>query len=202
MPLSKNPTKQQLLKLYHEKGKSMRAIADMWGCSVHRIEHWMNHHGIRRRSISDAIYLKHNPDGDPFSFDPPRTPEEWKLFGIGIGLYWGEGTKANKSAVRLGNTDPDLLKTFLTFLVRFFHIKRTDCRFGLQIFTDTDPEKALDFWSKKLKIHRRQFYKVTVTVSGSLGTYRQKNQNGVVTIYYCNYKLRDMLVGFLPKTVA
>lgn len=34
-----------------------------------------------------------------------------------------------------------------------------------------------------------------VTKSGSIGTYRSKNRYGVVTIYFGNTKLRDILVG-------
>jgi hypothetical protein len=197
MPNSQHLSKKQLIKWYVQEGKSMRAIADMLGCSVHKVEGGLKKYDIKRRSISDAIYLKHNPDGDPFQFDPPRTNAEWRLFGMGIGLYWGEGTKANKHAVRLGNTDPALLGVFLDFLIRFYRIRQVDCRFGLQIFTDMDPSKALDFWSKKLKIHKRQFYKPTITISGSIGTYRQKSRYGVLTIYYSNCRLRDALINSL-----
>lgn len=175
----------------------MKEISTQLNCSVHTVEYWLKKYAIPRRSISDAIYRMHHPKGDPFTLQSPITIEDFLLYGIGIGLYWGEGTKANLSAIRLGNTDPELLKIFLQFLVRFFGIQAKDCRFGLQIFTDINPEEALDFWSKKLKIHRRQFYKVTVTQSGSLGTYRKKSQYGVVTIYYQNKKLRDILVHLL-----
>lgn len=118
---------------------------------------------------------------------------------MGLGLYWGEGTKAAKNSIRLGNTDPRLIFRFIEFLVSFFAISKTDLRFGLQIFTDINPRTALDFWVKELKINRKQFYKITVTKSRSLGTYRQKSQFGVLTVYYLNKKARDILVGSLPK---
>lgn len=191
-------TKEELQRFYVHERKSMKQIADQLRCSLHKVEYWLNKYRMPRRSISDSVYIRNHPKGDPFRFDPPRTTADWKLFGMGIGLYWGEGTKANKYAIRLGNTDPELIKTFLTFLIRFFRIKRADCHFGLQVFSDMEPAKALDFWSKKLKIHKRQFYKVTVTRSGSIGTYRQKSQYGVITVYYHNRKLRDRLVALLP----
>ena len=75
----------------------------------------MNKYGIKRRSISDAIYEKHNPNGDPFSIKEVTTIEEAKLYGLGVGVYWGEGNKANKHSVRLGNTDPDLILRFVDF---------------------------------------------------------------------------------------
>lgn len=191
--------KADLERLYMKEKKSMKEIAIIMHCSTNKIQYWLNKHQIPRRSISDAIYHWHNPKGDPFIFDPPKSVKDWKLFGIGIGLYWGEGTKADRVTVRLGNTDPALLDVFLRFLIRFFNIKKEDCRFGLQIFTDVDPHNALDFWTKRLKIRKRQFFKVTITPSGSIGTYRKKSQYGVLTIYYNNKKLRDLLIDLLVQ---
>src|SRR3989344_800394 len=98
-----------LFNLYFNKGKSMQDIADILGCSLHKVSYWMGKHVLLTRSKSDAMYLKHNPDGDPFLLRLPKTIAEAKLFGLGIGLYWGEGTKASLSSVRLGNTDPALI---------------------------------------------------------------------------------------------
>jgi hypothetical protein len=190
--------KKKLEILYFGKGKSMQDIAISLQCSLHKVKYWIDKHKIKTRSISDAIYLKQNPDGDPFTFRLPRNFEEAKLFGMGIGLYWGEGTKADKASVRLGNTDPELIKKFITFLVTFFGIEKQDLKFGLQIFTDIDVEEAMDFWRKKLIIQRSQFYKPIVTKSGSLGTYRKKSEYGVLTVMYHNTKLRNLLVSLVP----
>ncbi|MEK7557139.1 MAG: hypothetical protein AAB538_04135, partial [Patescibacteria group bacterium] len=135
--------------------------------------------------------------GDPFTFKPPRTLGEYKLLGLGLGLYWGEGTKSNKHAIRLGNSDPALLNMFIRFLTKIFDVKKEDLRFGLQTFTDISSKQALDFWVKMLKVKRTQFQKPVVTISGSIGTYRQKSQYGVVTLYYHNKKARDLLMGML-----
>lgn len=191
-------TKKTLVKLYVTQQLSMQEIAQQLHCSVHQVQYWMQRYGISRRSMSDAIYIKHHPSGDPFHFRKPRTANEIFLFGLGIGLYWGEGTKANLASVRLGNTDPNLLNTFLKFMEKFFAVKRRDFRFGLQLFSDMNVKKALDFWRKKLKIRQNQFYKVTVTKTGSIGTYRKKSLYGVLTVYYNNKKLRDLLVSLLP----
>jgi hypothetical protein len=118
---------------------------------------------------------------------------------VGIGLYWGEGNKANKYAVRLGNTDPELIKVFMKFLVEIFDVKVNDMRFQLQTFTDIDTETALHYWTKVLKVDKSQFYKVHVTISGSIGTYKKRSKYGVVTVYYHNKKLRDILVEMLPR---
>ncbi|MBI2506605.1 MAG: hypothetical protein HYY99_01395 [Candidatus Colwellbacteria bacterium] len=176
----------------------MQEIADLLGYSLHKVAYWMEKHRVPSRSRSDAMYIKHNPNGDPFLFQPPRTFKEAKLFGMGLGLYWGEGTKSNLNAIRLGNTDPELIKVFIKFLEKFFNIRRRDIKFGLQIFTDINPEEAMDFWIKHLRIGRTQMYKPIITKSGSIGTYKKKSEHGVIMVIYNNTKARKLLGSILP----
>ncbi len=190
--------KSTLSILYLEQKKSMREIADKFNCSQNTISYWIQKYKIPTRSHGEATYVKRNPAGDPFSFHKPKTLEEINLFGLGIGLYWGEGNKTNLNSVRLGNTDPALIEVFIRFLVLTFNIDRDDLKFGLQLFTDIDPAIALDFWIKKLNIHRDQINRPIVTKARSLGTYRKKSQYGVMTVMYHNKKLRDLLIGLLP----
>lgn len=189
--------KVKLEQLYLKKGKSMQEIATMLGCSVNKVQYWLNKNAIPIRSISDAVYLKNNPNGDPFLLKKPDSLETAFLFGLGVGLYWGEGTKANKASVRLGNTDPALLSAFILFLEEVFSLKRSQLKFGLQIFSDMSAEDGLDFWSKTLRIKKSQFYKTIITPYRSIGTYRQKTKYGVLTVYFHNRKLRDVLVELL-----
>jgi len=72
-------------------------------------------------------------------------------------LYWGEGNKANRSTVRLGNSDPMLLIKFIEFLEKFFNINKKDLKFHLQIFSDIDINEAIIYWAKKLKINKDHF---------------------------------------------
>jgi hypothetical protein len=192
-------TEEDLRQRYTLDQSSMQEIAIALGCSVNRVVYWMNKFEIPRRTISDAIYQKNNPNGDPFKIKTPLTKADSKLMGMGIGLYWGEGNKANKHSVRLGNTDPDLIKTFMRFLIELFGVQKDDLRFGLQIFTDIDPEIALHYWTEQLGVEGSQFGKITVTISGSIGTYRKKSLYGVVTVMYHNKKLRDTIVQMLPR---
>ncbi len=194
-------SKKKLEYLYLTRGKSMKEIAQIQACSVNGVQYWIKKYNIKTRSISDAVYLKNNPNGDPFHLRQPESLEEATLFGMGVGLYWGEGTKASTSSVRLGNTDPILIDTFIQFLEKFFSLRRSQLKFGLQLFSDMSEDEGLDFWSKTLRIEKTQFYKVIVTPYRSLGTYRKKSKHGVITIYFHNRKLRDILVKLLRKNV-
>jgi len=177
----------------------MQEIAELQKCSLHKVAYWMTFYQIERRSKSDAVYLKNNPNGDPFKFKFPRSMQDAKIFGYGIGLYAGEGTKADKTSVRLGNTNPAIIFNFMHFLENIFKVQRKDFKFGLQLFTDIKEDVALDFWCKYLKVKGTQFYKTTFTKSGSMGTYRKKSEFGVVTLYYHNKHLRDMLCGLVQN---
>jgi hypothetical protein len=85
--------KKQLIRLYRH-GFSSKEIAEKLGFSENKINYWLKQFKIPKRSISEAIYLKHNPNGDPFQIKKNLTPEEIKLLGLGLGLYWGkEGKK-------------------------------------------------------------------------------------------------------------
>ncbi len=188
-----------LRDLYISKGLSVRVIANQYSCSQQKVNYWLAKYGIPKRTISEAIYLERNPDGDPFKFKHPVTEKEWFLFGLGVGLYWGEGTKRSPDSIRLGNTDPDLVMRFVEFLSKFYGIKPDKFRFGLQIFSDMSPREALRFWADKLSMPTSQFMKVIVTPARSLGTYREKTKHGVLTVYVSNIKLRNLLVGEIEK---
>lgn len=200
---SKAVHKEKIPRIYLEnyylrKHQSMQEIADTLRCSLHKVAYWMEKYKIKSRPRSEAMYVKYNPHGDPFRFQIPQTIEEAKLFGLGLGLYWGEGTKASQYAIRLGNADSQLIKKFIEFLAKFFNIKKEELQFGLQIFSDINSEIALDFWIKTLRIRRSQIYKPIITKSGSVGTYRHKSKYGVLTVMYHNKKLRELIGKLLP----
>jgi len=187
-------TRESLVLLYCKKGLSVPAIASRLHCSEHKVNYWLSKFNITKRSISDALYKKWNPHGDPFSVRRPKTVEEGILYGLGVGLYWGEGTKASKSSIKLGNTDPELMRMFVKFLVVFYAIDRKRLRFALQVFGDMDVEASVRYWVRALSVSRKQFYrKIIVTPHRGIGNYRKKTKYGVLTVYFNNTKLCDIL---------
>jgi hypothetical protein len=196
------PSENRLKSLYIGRGKSAFEISREFGCSEHKVNYWLRKYNIPKRSIADAMYRKNNPDGDPFRLKKIKTLEDAKLCGLGLGLYWGEGNKKNKNSIRLGNTDPKLIKKFLDFLVKILGISKNKLKFGLQIFSDMPSNKTLNFWLNNLSkygINKRQFFKTTVTPSRSLGNYREKSKYGVLTVHFCNTKLKKIIDNMLPK---
>lgn len=186
--------------LYLKEKKSVFEISRLLSCSENKVNYWLKKYCIPKRSISEAVYVKKNPKGDPFKIKLNLNKGEEKLLGIGLGLYWGEGNKKNKVSIRLGNTDPALIRNFIDFLVIICGVKKDDIDFNLLIFSDINPLEAKEFWIKELKINQRQIRgKITVIKSGSIGTYKQKAKNGVLILQYHNKKLRDIVCGMIDK---
>ena len=188
-----------LRREYVERQQSIAQISKRLGTTEGRVNYWLKTYGIPRRTRSEAVYIRNHPDGDPFCVKEIKTPKEKWLQGLGLGLYWGEGNKKCIHSVRLGNTDPQLLRHFKQFLVELYGVDPSSLKYGLQIFTDIDAVDAINYWQKEMNASAEQFYKPTVTISGKIGTYRHKSKNGVLTLYYHNKKLRDILVGQLPR---
>ena len=187
-------SRDSLYLLYVSDNLSMSQIANKLACSVNKVDYWMRRYDIPRRTRSEALYALNNPNGDPFLLKSSMDANDRELYGIGMGLYWGEGTKASKNSVRIGNSDPGVILIFMRFLEQIYNVKKDVLRFGMQLFTDCDTERALDYWCNKLSVNRSQFYKIHVTISGRIGTYRKKNEYGVVTLYFHNTRLQKMLV--------
>ncbi|PJA87064.1 MAG: hypothetical protein CO141_01410 [Candidatus Moranbacteria bacterium CG_4_9_14_3_um_filter_42_9] len=188
-----------LEKYYIKEKKSVSAIAKILQKSETGINYWIKKYKIEKRTISEAVYLKNNPNGDPFKIKNPKSLYLSELKGIGLGLYWGEGNKKNKNSIKLANTDPDLIKKFIEFLVKILGFDKNSMKFSLQVFGDINSAEAKNYWINQLKIKPGQFCKkVTITKSGKAGTYRGKNKHGVLTIYCHNTKLRNIIVNMLP----
>lgn len=191
--------KEELERFYFVEGHSMQQTAEKFNCSVNKVVYWMDRYKLARRTRSDANYLLYNPNGDPFQYKKPDTPYLQILYGMGLGIYWGEGTKANKNSVRVGNTDVYLIQTFLEFLIKIYSIDQSKLRFSLQLFDDIDPDEALEYWISNLGYVSNQFSKPHITKSIRKGTYGKRSKYGVLTLHFHNTKLRNILIDSLPK---
>lgn len=189
--------KNDLIKLYNIY--SSAEIAKIKKCSVGQVNYWLERYWIKKRTISEAIYKKHNPGGDPFNFHRPKNITEATLYGLGIGLYWGEGAKRGMGAVRLSNTDVRLVRKFIEFLEKIFDVDKSKLRFSIQIFDDILPDKALNYWTKELNVSKKQFYKTIISKARGEGTYRYKSEYGVVIIYFNNIKLKRLICEMIEN---
>lgn len=66
-------------------------------------------------------------------------------------LYLGEGTKKNDETA-IGNSDPLILKFFITILKKVYNVKDEQIRWQLNLRADQNPEEMKIFWAKELKL--------------------------------------------------
>ena len=190
---------KELNHLYVEGGLSASQIACVLNCSNNKVNYWLEKHGIKKRSISEAVYRLKNPSGDPFLIKEPRNQDDSLLLGLGLGLYWGEGLKRGRGGMRLTNTDPHLVRKFMEFLERMCGVEKSRLRFSVQVFEDLNPEIALRYWANELSVGLDQFYKPVVSRVRGPGTYRNKSQHGVVIVYFNNVRLKEKMCEMIDK---
>ncbi len=190
-------TKDDLVRLYCDEKHSMQDIARQLGCSQTKIAYWMTKFGVPKRDWSEATYIQRNPDGDPFSIKLPETPEEWRLFGVGLGLHMGEGAKTGW-AVSLVNNNPGIHRTFIRFLEHICGVDRKDLRADLIIFRDCDIEGSLTWWSQQLDLDASQFSRPHIRESRG-GTYSRKSQYGTLTVRFDNVKLKNIIAQWCSE---
>jgi hypothetical protein len=195
------PVKEELEAFYLE-GKSMFEISQILDCSVHKVVYWMEKYGIKRRNHSEASYLKLNPNGDPFQIKTELLLEEAYLFGLGIGIYWGEGDKRSLNALRVANSDVDVIKTFVRFLLEICRVEQRKLFYSIICFNDSNISDVKEYWSKMLKISSEKFGKIVQIPPQGKGTYRRKSQYGVCTVVVSNPKLKRWIMNEIDKLRA
>lgn len=183
---------KSILENLYSNGLSMTDIAKKMSVSENQVVYWMNQYKIPRRDRSQASYLKSNPNGDPFIISLLDSNEKLALFSVGIGLFLGEGTKKTDHSVSFTNSDPKIIKLYLRFIREICGVKEFKIRAWLNIFDDSKLEKALTYWSNITNIQQERFYKTTVR-RRKVGTYKNKNLYGTITILVGNKKLLHII---------
>lgn len=188
-----------LQRLYFHQHQSMSEIAHTLNCSIHKVEYWMSKYQMPRRNRSSANYHKYNPLGDPFHVKRTLSLQESNLLHLSLGLFWGEGNKVAHEGLRIGNSDPQLLKQWCLFLRNICQIKESKIHFHLQTFRDNDIDVARVYWAQQLDINPQRITSGKPTKSLGKGIYTKINPHGVMTVGVYNIKLRQWMIAQLQK---
>ncbi len=84
------------------------------------------------------------------------------LLLIGAALYWGEGTKAERKGetpqLVFTNSDPAMVKVFISFLKGILLVPLEKIRSGIHIYPNTDEIAARKYWSRITGLGKERFY--------------------------------------------
>lgn len=80
-------------------------------------------------------------------------------------LYWAEGGK-DRNQVRLSNSDPELLRLFVTYLRAYFPLEDRDIRLTCHLFADhLDRQREIErYWLDVLSLRSESLLKSVVNV--------------------------------------
>ena len=90
-----------------------------------------------------------------------------EIFITGLFLYWGEGTKSRRDSLEIANSDPAVIKFFIYWLTEVLSVPKNKIRIQLHSYSDMNIDKEMRYWSKELRIPRKQFHRSYVKKTSS-----------------------------------
>ncbi len=189
--------KSVIIKKY-KSGNSIHDISEIFGISTRRVRDILITSGIKRRSASEAQYLKANPAGDPFKILQKLTPEEEHLKAMALGLYLTEGNLKQQHSVRFSNSNPGIVKIFTKFLKVICGVPADKIKVSLIVYPDIDIEKAKEYWANFLDLPLTTFSKTTVLEKRN-GSLKKHSEVGTATVYVHNSKLLGIIKDWVKE---
>jgi len=158
--------------------------------------------GARKRHTLRIINEQQIINNATNEIDRLSDKEIWYL---GIVAYWCEGTKQKERNVSgrviFTNSDPNLLRLFLYWIVKICKVPEKDLIYTLYIHSSGNIVKSIKYWSKILKIESCRFSK-TVIKNNIISNNKQYNKEyyGLIRITVrkstdLNRKIRGWING-------
>ncbi len=169
------------------KGNSGLKIAKKLGLSLNQVYDALKRNAIPRRN--STLRLLYSPLS--FRFREHLSFQEKQLLTAAIMLYLGEGAKT-ETTVDLANSNPGVLKIFITFLRKICQIDETKLRLYLYCFSNQNIDDLKKFWSKELNVSANNFTKPYIRKND--GTKKRIMPWGVVHIRYSDKRLLEKIL--------
>ncbi len=95
----------------------------------------------------------------------------YPLFILGVAIYWGEREKTTRHFVRIANTDPLMIKCFVSFLRSICGVAPQKIRSWLLLYPDLKEKACKNFWIHHAGLAHNNFSK-SVVIQGRHKTKR------------------------------
>ncbi|MET0908089.1 MAG: hypothetical protein ABWZ99_01360, partial [Ilumatobacteraceae bacterium] len=119
---------------------------------------------------------------------------------VGTALYIGEGFKRD-GLVGMANTDPQVLRAFVTWLRSCFGIDERRLRVRLYLHEGLDLDAAEQFWSDLLAVPRAQFRRPYRAVPDPTRR-RSKHVFGCPAVTYADSGLHRRVMGLARAVLS
>ncbi len=114
------------------------------------------------------------------------------LHMAGAMLYWAEGDKASRNAVRLSNSDPELIRLFVRFLRAYFDVTDEQMRVTCHLFADhlARQIEIEQFWLDMLALPRSCLCTSFVNIYSKYSQKKRRNKLPYGTVRICVHSTR------------
>lgn len=177
-------------KLYYKEYCSMKEIGEKFGVSWGAVYYFMKRHNLKRRTFSEENRIRFSKKPLSFCLKSNLSKSEYRLKIMGIMIYWAEGSRVGVKSeiVDFANSDPEMIKIFISFLRKICGIDESKLRVLLYCYSNQNVNNLINFWSTLTKISKIQFTKPYVR-----DDFKKNKVNkmfyGLVHIRYCDKKL-------------
>jgi hypothetical protein len=113
-----------------------------------------------------------------------------------VALYIAEGTKRNRNAVTICNSDASVMQVGTLWIRRFSRRKLT---FSVQFHEDQDLDELTAYWGAALKISPGEIQLQRKANSGGLGSRVWRSRYGVIAVRASDTLLRARLQGWMDR---
>lgn len=168
-------TKEKVIKL-RKKGYSYGYISEKFGLSKSTLSDWLKEipfkpnqevlNRVKMAQLKSAQFKQNKRIKEIGEMRNEALGEighlnKRDLLLLGIGLYWGEGSKCNEE-VGVINSDPILVKLMIRWFKEICGLKTENFYVMLHLYPDSDIESSVAYWSKMTSISKEQFGKVQI----------------------------------------
>jgi len=149
----------EVRRLYNDEHLGAREIGERLHKTVWQVIKFMKKNGIKRRKCNETLRYVISRQPKSFKKKTILTNEETYLYQAGLMIYWGEGVKVRGTTVDLANSDPNMVKIFLSVLRNIYRVNEARLRVLLYCYANQNVEDLKRYWSNLLKIPLNQFIK-------------------------------------------
>lgn len=175
-------SKASLSLWLHEYPLSNERVRELRGNSPRRIERFRETMRLKREARLSAVRQR--------AAKTIGSLSEREMFIGGLFLYWGEGSKTTRTCTSISNTDPAVLRFFISWL-EILDIPKSRIKVYVHLYKDMDIEKEMKFWSRTLKLPLSAFRKPYIKNSLQTGlSYPQRFSHGTCNVLFEN---RDVM---------
>lgn len=146
------------MRKMYSSGLSGVAIARKLNLPIRQVYRILEKNNISRRTSAQSNLLRFLKETPSFQIKKKINVDDKLLKISGIMLYWAEGSHyANKQMLDFANSDPDMIRIYLKFLLGICGICKEKIRIYLYCYANQHVEELKMFWSRVTRVPLKQF---------------------------------------------